>query len=49
MPAYALTNFEIQKYYQTKPKLKGVYSWNNSSKIKDWLCLINLNEYKSIG
>ena len=28
-PSYPLTNFEMQKYYQNKPKFKGVYSRNN--------------------
>ena len=35
MPPHPLTNFEIQKYYQNKPKFNGVYSRNNLSKIKD--------------
>ena len=33
MPPYRpLTNFEIQKYYQDKPKFDGVYSRNNLPK-----------------
>ena len=44
-----LTNFEIQKYYQNQPKFNGVYSRNNSAKIKDGAYVINLDEYKSIG
>ena len=35
MPPHPLTSFEIQKYYQNKPKFNGVYSKNNLSKIKD--------------
>ena len=35
MPPYPLTNFEIQKYYQTEPKFNGVYLRNNLPKIKD--------------
>ena len=35
MPSYPLDNFEIQKYYQNEPKLNGVYSRNNLSKIED--------------
>ena len=35
MQPHSLTNFEIQKYYQNEPKLNGVYSRNNSSKLKD--------------
>ena len=49
MPSYPLTNFEIQKYYQNKPKLKEVYSRYNLSKIKDGEYVINLDEFKSIG
>ena len=44
-----LTNFEIQKYYQNQSKLNGVYSRNNSAKIKDGAYVINLDECKSIG
>ena len=49
---HPLTNFEIQKYYQNTPKLNGVYSRNNLSKIKDGqyvINVINLYEYESIG
>ena len=42
-------NFEIKKYYQNKPKFNGVYSRNNSPKIKDEVYVINLDEYKSIA
>ena len=28
-----LTNFEIQKYYQNKPKFNGVYARNSLPKI----------------
>ena len=48
MPPHPLTNFEIQKYYQNQPKFNGVYSRNNSSKIKDGAYIINLDEYESI-
>ena len=48
MPPHSLTNFEIQKYYQTEAKFNGVYSRNNLSKIKDATYIINLDEYKSI-
>ena len=43
-----LTNFEIQKFYQNKPKYNGVYSKNNLPKIKNGVYVINLNEHKSI-
>ena len=48
MPPHPLTNFEIQKYYQNEPKLNGVYSRNNLSKIKDGTYIINLDGYESI-
>ena len=28
MPPHPLTNFEIKKYYQNKPKFRGVYCRN---------------------
>ena len=49
MRPHPLTNFEIQKYYQNEPKFNGVYSRNDSSKIKDVTCIINFDEYESIG
>ena len=48
MPPHPLSNFEIQKYYQNELKFNGVYSRNNSPKIKDGAYVINLDEYKSI-
>ena len=49
MPPHAFTNFEIQKYYQIKPKFNDVYSRNNLPKIKDGVYVINRDEYRSIG
>ena len=49
MPPHPLTNFEIQKCCQNKPKFTGVYSRNNLPKIKDGIYLINPDEFKSIG
>ena len=49
MPPHILTNFEVQKYYQNKPKFNGVYSKNNLPKIKDGAYAIDLFKYKSIG
>ena len=46
---HPLTNFEIQKYYQNKPKFNGLYSINNLPEIKDGTRIINLDEYESIG
>ena len=34
MLPYPLTNFEIQKYYENKPKFDGAYSRNNLPKVK---------------
>ena len=48
MPPEPLTNFEIQKYYQNKPKFNGVYSRNNLPKVKNGAYVINLDEYKSL-
>ena len=49
MRPHPLTNFEKQKYYQNKPKFKGVYSRNNLPKIKDEAYVINLDKFKSVG
>ena len=49
MPLYLLSNFETQKYYQNEPKFNGVYSRNNLTKTKNGVCVINLDEFKSIG
>ena len=46
MPPHRLMNFEIQKYYQSKPKFNGVYSRNNLPKIKDRPYVINLDQFK---
>ena len=43
------SSFEIQKYYQKKPKFNGIYSRNNLFKMKDGTYKINLDEFKSIG
>ena len=37
------------KYHQSKPKFKDVYSRNNLPQVKDGACVKHLNEYKSIG
>ena len=49
MPFHPLTNFEVKKCYQNKPKFNGVYSRNNLSKTKDGAYILNLHEYESIG
>ena len=48
MSLHPLTNFEIPKYHQNKPKFNGVYSRNNLRKIQDGAYIINLDKYKSI-
>ena len=50
MPPHPLTNFEIQEYYQNKPRFNGIYSRNNlPKKIKDGAYIINLDEYADVG
>ena len=49
MLPHPLNNYEIQKYYQNKPKFNGFYSRNNLPKIKNGAYTINLDEYQSIG
>ena len=46
MLRHPLTNFEIQKYYQNKPKFNCVYLRNYLPKIKDGANVINLDEFK---
>ena len=48
MSSHPSTYFEIQKYYQNKPRFNnGVYSRNNFPKIKDGAYVTNIDEYKS--
>ena len=49
MLPHPLTNFEIQKYYQNKPRFNDVYSRDNLPKIKDGAYAINLDEYSDTG
>ena len=49
MPLYPLTKFEIQNYYQNRPKFNSAYSRDNLLKTRDGTYLINPNEYNSIG
>ena len=42
MLPHPLTNFEIQKYYQNKPNINGVYSRKNLPKINDGAYVIVL-------
>ena len=49
IPRHPLTNFEVQKYYQNKPKFNDVYSRSNLPNIKDGAYAVNLDEYELIG
>ena len=46
MPPHPLTNFEIQRYYQNKPRFNGVFSRNNFP--KDGAYVINLGKYPDV-
>ena len=48
MLPHPLTNFEIQKYFQTEAKFNGIYSNKHLTKIRGETYVINLDEYKSI-
>ena len=49
MSSHPLTNFEIQKYYESEPRFNGVYSRKNEPKtLKDGEYLINLDEYADV-
>ena len=50
LPPHLLRNFEIQKYYQNKPRFNGASSRNNlPKKAKDRAYVINLDEYADAG
>ena len=49
IPPHLLTNLEIQKYYENKPRFNGVYSRDNLSTVKDGAYVINLDEYSDVG
>ena len=48
IPPHSLTNFEIQKYYQSEPRFNDVYSRDNLHRITDGECVINLDECSDI-
>ena len=48
MLRHPLTIFEIQKYYQNKPKFNTVCSTNDLPKMKDGVYGINPYKYESI-
>ena len=50
MPPHPLTNFEIQKYYENKPRFNGVFLRDNlPKKIKVGAYIINFDEYADTG
>ena len=49
MLAHLLTEFEIQKYYQIELKFNGVYSGNSLPNLMDVMCIITIDESKSVG
>ena len=49
MPPHPLKNFEIQKYYQNKPKFNDFIQEIIHLKIRHGAYVINHDEYKSIG
>ena len=49
MTPHPLTNFEIQKYYENKPRFNGTYSRDNLPKIKDGAHVINLDQHYDTG
>ena len=49
MQPHPLTNFERRKYDQNGTRSNSVSSGNNLLKIKDGVCVINLDEFKSTG
>ena len=49
MLPHSLTNFEIQKYYQNKPKFNGSYLRNDLPETMDGTNVNNLDQYKSKG
>ena len=50
IPPHPLTNFELEMYYQNKPRFNDVFSRNNlPKKIKDGAYIINLDECTDVG
>ena len=50
MTLHPQTNFEIETYYQNKPRFNGVYSRDNlPEKRKDGAYVVNPDEYSYIG
>ena len=50
IPPHPLTNFEIKKYYEYKPRFIGFCSRDNLPKtIKNGAYVIDLDEYADVG
>ena len=50
IPPHALTNFEIEEYYENKLRFNGIYSRDNLPKtIRNGAYVINLDEYTDVG
>ena len=49
MSLHLLTNFEIQRYYQNKPKFNGIYLRDDLHKVKGGAYVLNLDEHESVG
>ena len=49
MPPHPLTSFELQRYYQNKPRFIAVYTRHNLSEVKDGVFVINRDHYKPVG
>ena len=50
IPPHPLTNFELEMYYQNKPRFNDVFSRNDlPKKIKDGAYIINLDECTDVG
>ena len=50
MSSHPLSNFEIKRYYQSKPRFNGAFSIDNlAKKRKNGAYVINLDEYADVG
>ena len=47
MLPHPFTNFQLQKYYQDKPKFNVIYSKNDLSKTKNRKYTINFDNHES--
>ena len=50
IPPHALTNFEVEKYYENEPRFNGVFPRDSlPKKIDDGAYIINFDEYADVG